>query len=241
VALSVATIAGPWSELAGRVQRTTPSHDKSDVPKIPDQFYTKIHSNSSGTVPGIPYGQAVIKQWYDYTNKRLRKDFDDGTTKMYDYKTLVDPGMEKEPKFPSPQGFKFRTDDIENSCCWLWLIDDDTQQPERMDRFEVESNAKYVGTDPGRGEHWLSVKKFPFLQTDDWWFVNGTLASSNSYFNIPGSTPASGWVMANATFADVEYGPIDDSIFAHPDSRPTFGKCKQCGVDMECPMWQCMQ
>ena len=31
-------------------------------------------------------------------------DFDDGTTKMYDYKTLVDPGMERKPKFPSPQG-----------------------------------------------------------------------------------------------------------------------------------------
>ena len=28
---------------------------------------------------------------YDYTNKRQRLDRDDGTTKMYDYKTLVDP------------------------------------------------------------------------------------------------------------------------------------------------------
>jgi hypothetical protein len=37
------------------------------------------------------------------------------------------------------------------------------------------------------------------------------------------------------------YGAVDPAVFAHPDSRPTFGKCKQCGVDDECPMWECMQ
>ena len=30
------------------------------------------------------------------------------------------------------------------------------------------------------------------------------------------------------------------TVFDHPDSRVTFGKCKECGVDDECPMWQCM-
>ena len=43
------------------------------------------------------------------------------------------------------------------------------------------------------GEHWLSVKRFPFLQTDDWWFTapnssypDGILVASNSYFLIKG-------------------------------------------------------
>jgi hypothetical protein len=45
------------------------------------------------------------------------------------------------------------------------------------------------------------------------------------------------------TFDDVVYGAdaVPQSVFDHPDSRPTFGKCKQCGVDDECPMWECMQ
>jgi len=210
------------------------------VPVIPDQFYAEIHGNTTGNLSGVPYGTVVIKEWYDYANKRLRKDFDDGTTKMYDYKTLVDPGNEKTPKFPAPQGFKFRTDDINNTCCWLWLIDSDTQQNEQMQKFAVESNAKDLGATP-QGEHWRSVTKFPFLQTDDWWFKNGTLAIQNSYFIIPGHTSVSGYVMSNGTFEDVKNAPIDPSVFWHPDSRPTFGKCKQCGVDMECPMWQCMQ
>ena len=220
-----------------------PIADTSAVPKIPDQFYMEIHSNTTSTMPNIPTGVGTMKEYYDYTNKRLRKDFDDGTSKMYDYKTLVDPGLAPTPKFPSPQGFKFRTDDIENTCCWLWLIDSDTEQPEKMDQFAVEDNAKDLGPEAD-GEHWLSVKKFPFLQTDDWWFKNGTIpVKSNSYFNIPGRSSISGWTMNNATFHNVKYGPdaVPDSVFAHPDSRPTFGKCKQCGVDDECPMWQCQE
>ena len=47
--------------------------------------------------------------------------------------------------------------------------------------------------------------------------------------------------MSNGTYSDVKYGAVNKTVFAHPDSRPTFGKCKQCGVDDECPMWQCMQ
>ena len=76
-----------------------------------------------------------------------------------------------------------------------------------MDRFEVESNAKLVGSD-ARGDHWLSVKKFPFLQTDDWWFKNGTLTASNTYFDIPGHSPVSGYGMSNSTFR------------LHDDDRP---------------------
>ena len=132
-----------------------------------------------------------------------------------------------------------------------------------MDRFEVESNAKRVGAD-ARGDHWLSVKKFPFLQTDDClprksgaircrpaqvsdarhassgWFLNGTLTASNTYFDIPGHSPVSGYGMSNSTFSDFTT-TIDPTVFDHPDSRVTFGKCKECGVDDECPMWQCMQ
>tara|TARA_B110000208_G_C11577827_1_gene361365 strand:- start:249 stop:605 length:357 start_codon:yes stop_codon:yes gene_type:complete len=109
-------------------------------------------------------------------------------------------------------------------------------EPETMSKFEVESNAKDEGAD-AKGEHWSSVKRFPFLQTDDWWFSNGTMASSNTYIDIP----KEGTVTSNGTFQDVAYGPVDPSVFAHPDSRPTFGQCKQCGVDDECPMWECMQ
>jgi len=199
----------------------------------------------------VPTGSGVVKQWYDYTNKRLRKDFDDGTSKIYDYKTLVDPG--NHPGFPNPQGFKFRTDSIEDSCCWLWLTNDGgvtaESEADTMDVFEVEKKAVDEGAGPAPlGEHWSSVKKFPFLQTDDWWFAAdgnssspGTLQASNTYFRIPGKTSESGYVMGNATFANVRYGAIDDAVFAHPDSRPDFGKCKQCGVDDQCPMWQCMQ
>jgi hypothetical protein len=48
-----------------------------------------------------------------------------------------------------------------------------------MQKFAVESNAKLVGTD-SKGEHWLSVTRFPFLQTDDWWFKNNTLSVSRT-------------------------------------------------------------
>jgi len=118
-----------------------------------------------------------------------------------------------------------------------------------MSKFEVEDNAKDLGPDPTKhnAEHWSSVKTFPFLQTDDWWFPKTGSKfgdfSSNSYFIIPGSTSVSGYVMSNGTFQNVSSGPtsVPEEIFAHPDSRPTFGKCKQCGVDDSCPMWQCMQ
>ena len=153
------------------------------VPVIPDQFYAEEHGNTTSTIASIPSGTIVIKHWYDYTNKRERKDFDTGVTKMYDYKTLVDPGNEKpggpgnNPIFPSPQGFKFRTDDLMSTCCWLWLVGDASTQyePETMEKFEVEKKAVDEGLD-AKGEHWSSVKKFPFLQTDDWWFKNGTVS-----------------------------------------------------------------
>ena len=45
---------------------------------------------------------------------------------------------------------------------------------------------------------------------------------------------------SNSTFSDFTT-TIDPTVFDHPDSRVTFGKCKECGVDDECPMWQCMQ
>ena len=90
------------SKLAGRAVVSAPyptAATNSDVPVIPNQFYATIYGNTTGTVPGVPYGQATVKQWYDYTNKRVREDRDDGTTKMYDYKTLVDPGNGKGAEY----------------------------------------------------------------------------------------------------------------------------------------------
>jgi hypothetical protein len=46
------------------------------------QFYTEIDANTTGTVPGIPYGASHVKQWYDYDDQLVRLDRDDGTTKM---------------------------------------------------------------------------------------------------------------------------------------------------------------
>ena len=232
--MNAATLAVMATTAIQNSTTTTPNA----VPVIPDQFYAEIHGNTTGNISGVPTGVGITKQYYDYTNRRVRRDFDDGTSKIYDYKTLVDPGNEPTPKFPMPQGFKFRTDNIANTCCWTWLIDSDTQNAETMSRFEVESNAKDVGKD-AKGEHWASVSTFPFLQTDDWWFKDGQVSASNSYVNIPGV----GYVMSNGTYVNVSYGAaaVPASVFEHPDSRPTFGKCKQCGVDDECPMWQCMQ
>jgi len=246
LAVTTASLAGPWSAFGAIEQVIKAAVHSADLaettsrPVIPDQWAGTMTSKVNSTVADIPSGTFTVTQYYDYTNKRLRKDFSDGTSKMYDYKTMVDSGIAPWPPFPSPQGFHFRTDDIENSCCWLWLVQNQTGSniptAETMDKFEVESNAKDVGSD-ARGEHWRSHKWFPFTQNDDWWFKNGTVAYSNSYFKIP----KLGYTISNTTFTNVKYGPIDPSVFAHPDSRPTFGKCKQCGVDSECPMWQCMQ
>jgi hypothetical protein len=214
------------------------------VPVIPNQYYAEISGNTTGNVSGVPTGVFTMTEYYDYDNKRRRIDRDDGVTKMYDYKTMVDPcpvgDCPGKPKFPSPQGFRYQTNDIEHTCCFVWLVDSDTGEPETMDKFEVESNAKLVGTD-ARGDHWLSVTKFPFLQTDDWWFKEGVVQASNSYFKIPGHSSVSGYTMSNTTYTKFNGSTLDPSVFDHPDSRPTFGKCKECGVDTECPMWQCMQ
>ena len=83
--LTVANAAGPW---ASNMEAFKAKHMLSTVPTIPNQFYAEIHDNVTGNVSAIPDGVSVLKQWYDYTNKRLRKDFDDGTSKIYDYKTV---------------------------------------------------------------------------------------------------------------------------------------------------------
>ena len=83
--LTVANAAGPW---ASKMETFKAKHMLSTFPTIPNQFYAEIHDNVTGNVSAIPDGVSVMKQWYDYTNKRLRKDFDDGTSKIYDYKTV---------------------------------------------------------------------------------------------------------------------------------------------------------
>ena len=48
----------------------------------------------------------------------------------------------------SSSGRRYR----EHVRCWLWLIDSDTEQPEKMDQFVVEDNAKDLGPEAD-GEH----------------------------------------------------------------------------------------
>ena len=51
----------------------------------------------------------------------------------------------------------FRTNDIKNTCCWLWLINNDTgtEEARTMEALEVEKNAKDIGPESkvrrGRG------------------------------------------------------------------------------------------
>ena len=168
---TAAAFSGQFSELAGlekvvKAVRTvgTDANAAANRPVIPDQWSATITSKVNSTVPNVPSGTFVITQYYDYVNKLLRKDLSDGTTKMYDYKTMVDSGSAPWPPFPSPQGFKFRTDDIENTCCWLWLVTNNTGSPiptaETMDQFQLEKNSVDEGSD-ARGEHWHSHKWFP--------------------------------------------------------------------------------
>lgn len=240
------TLPDQWSATMTTQVNSTVPNIPSGAPHMQSQSSARLRSFTKAQWSVVSRravrasGTFVITQYYDYTNKLLRKDLSDGTTKMYDYGTLVDSGSAPWPPFPSPQGFKFRTNDIENSCCWLWLVQNQSgssiPEAETMSKFSVEKNAKDVGSDE-RGEHWHSHTWFPFTQNDDWWFKNGTVAYQNSYFKIP----RVGFTIENTTYSNVKYGPIDPSVFAHPTSRPQFGKCKQCGVDSTCPMWQCMQ
>jgi hypothetical protein len=85
--IGIALALVPTSNTAGRILQQSPTKDDEikpdpNLPVIPDQFYSTIVGNTTSTVSGVPSGSVVIKQWYDYKNRRLRKDFDNGVTKM---------------------------------------------------------------------------------------------------------------------------------------------------------------
>ena len=85
------------------------------------------------------------------------------------------------------------------------------------------------------GLAFLPDSSVPTIPDQFYTFVNGSSSG-----NVSGVSPVSGYGMSNSTFSDFTT-TIDPTVFDHPDSRVTFGKCKECGVDDECPMWQCMQ
>lgn len=66
-------------------------------PAIPSAFMATIVSNTTGTVPGIPKGVEEFSQFYDYTNKRLRKDMSNGYTKVYRYDVKEEPACAQAP------------------------------------------------------------------------------------------------------------------------------------------------
>jgi hypothetical protein len=209
------------------------------VPAIPPTFTAVITSNTTGTAQGPQKGVSTITQYYDYANKRLRKDAGDGTTKIYRYDVNVDPPLQpgpNDPHFPTPKGYQFQLSNPNMTCCWLWLMDSDTKDADRMYQLQVPKKAQDAGSDKD-GEHWASVSKFPFLQTDDYWFKNGTLTKENNFVNLPKQLgPQAGTLITNTTFANFDISPIDESVFWVPDARPTFGRCKEFGHDPQCDM-----
>lgn len=213
------------------------------VPQLPETYTAVITSTTTGTSHAVPHGTAHLKKFYDYPNSRLRvDDLDDGSTKVYRYDVLVDPPFppgRTDPTFPTPKGYQFQLSNPNNTCCWLWLMDPDTQVADRMSHEEMSKRAVDVGTDEF-GEHWSTVLKFPFNQTDDIWLVNGTIpvpTKEDSYVDIPPAFgPQSGTIITNGTFQNVSLDLIDESVYWVPDATPTFGKCKEFGHDMECSM-----
>ena len=64
---------------------------QATTPEIPKVFTAVITTNTSGTSKSIPQGVKTYKQYYDYTNKRLRKDASNGMTKVYRYDKQIMP------------------------------------------------------------------------------------------------------------------------------------------------------
>jgi len=145
------------------------------------------------------------------------------------------------PTFASPKGYKIQ---LRNGvpdpmqCCWLWLVD---QNGDAETMFEQTVPAKSV--DAGKtvingvaAEHWHWEGKFPFLQIDDFYFTpNGSLVQANSYASVF----SKGTIIGNSSYTNWDTAAISNTTFAVPTSDPTFGQCKQCGVDPECDMQMC--
>jgi hypothetical protein len=213
---------------------------QAEAPTIPQTFVATITTNSSGTSSVVQRGVSTMKQYYDYANKRLRKDAEDGSTKIYRYDDPKDPPFPPnpgDPDFKTPKGYQFQLNNPNMTCCWLWLMDADTKVADRMYELTIPKKSVDVGSDAD-GEHWANVAHFPFLQTDDYWLKNASiLTKHNSFSSLPKALgPQAGTIISNSTYADVTVGPIDISTFWVPDARPTFGKCKEFGHDPQCSM-----
>ena len=94
------------------------------APVIPQTWTAEITTNTSGTARQVPQGVKTYKQFYDYTNKRLRKDASDGMTKVYRYDKNIMPPLQpgpNDPDFASPKGYQFQLSNPDLNCCWLWL------------------------------------------------------------------------------------------------------------------------
>ena len=226
------------SEIA---QATTPKMPQATTPEIPKVFTAVITTNTSGTSKSIPQGVKTYKQYYDYSNKRLRKDATSGMTKVYRYdinvQTPIHPGP-NDPEFASPRGYQFQTNNPDLNCCWLWLVDTSDGRPyttDRMFQVQIPKGAKDIGASSrfGGTEHWAGSSAWPFKSTGDWYVKNNNqIVQYNSYVNIP----TQGTIIENMTYTNYTTGPIDVSVFAHPNATSNRhpGKCGQFGVDPMC-------
>ena len=208
-------------------------------PVIPQTFTSQITTNTSGTAKSIPMGVKTYKQFYDYTNKRLRKDESSGMTKVYRYDKNIMPPISpgpNDPDFASPKGYQFQLSNPDLNCCWLWLVDTSNGKPfypDRMFKTQIPNGAKDMGTSPkfGGTEHWEGSSTFPFTSTGDWYVKNNNeILQYNSFVNIP----TQGTITTNLTYQNWTAGDIDISVFDHPASVQQKGRCKQFGVDPEC-------
>ena len=209
-------------------------------PIMPSAFQAEVTVKTNGTMAGIPIGTQAFTMLYDFGNKRLRKDFADGTTKVYRYDEKVDPpqpvGPPKPgvPSLPTPVGYQFKTGSMRD-CCWTWLYDADSGMADKMSEITIDPKAKDLGPDAAHAgtEHWQKRGWFPFPRVNDYYVSNSTLVRADTYLSIK----SRGTVISNTTYDNVAAGPIDVSNFIHPTVNPSFpelGKCKQFGKDPLC-------
>lgn len=221
---------------------TTLSTTALTTPAIPQTFTAVITTNTTGTSKSIPQGVKTYQEFYDYTNKRLRKDASTGMTKVYRYDKNVMPPIHpgpNDPDFASPKGYQFQSNNPKLNCCWLWLVDTSDGKPfyaDRMFQVQVPKGAKDMGTSTkfGGTEHWHGESAWPFKSTGDWYVKNNNeIMQYNSYINVP----TQGTIIENMTYANYTAGPIDISVFAHPNASSNTrhpGTCGQFGVDPSC-------
>jgi hypothetical protein len=208
---------------------------------IPQVFSAQVTSNTTGTSHSVPHGVTTIQEYYDFDHNRLRRDSSNGVAKVYRYDELVMPPEEPvhgDPKYACAKGYQFQLSNPDNTCCWLWLVDDEEPPlPSEMYKIAIPKGAKDVGPSPlyGGTEHWSGSSRFPFKATGDWYLKNGTLVQYNNFVDIP----KSGTILTETSYLNFTAGDIDVSVFAHPEGPLPHGKggpCKEFGQDPKCDM-----